>query len=163
MADARIELLQRMPIFGGVRAETLQFLAGLAGTTRVTAGEYFFRQDEPADAMFVLEEGRVAIIKESQRRRVDLGHLATGDCFGEMALIDLLPRSASVLALEDCRAIRLSPGDLFCLYEKDLEQFTIIEMNLGREVCRRLRRADEALMRARFDVEDGGNPNRPRR
>jgi CRP-like cAMP-binding protein len=73
-----------------------------------------------------------------------------GDCFGEMALMDLFPRSASIRALVDSTAIELTPDDLLRLYDHDLEQFTLVQMNIGREVCRRLRATDELLFRARM-------------
>jgi CRP/FNR family cyclic AMP-dependent transcriptional regulator len=69
-----------------------------------------------------------------------------------MALMDLQPRSASIRAMHDCSAIELSHDGLFGLYERDLEQFTMIQMNMGREVCRRLRLADEVLFRARMET-----------
>ena len=150
MEAARIELLQRMPVFGGIRADVLRFLLGLCPIVDVPAGEFFFRERDPADAMFVLEAGKVAVLK-SWRNEVYLLHvLETGDCFGEMALMDLMPRSASVRATEDCRAILVSAASLYRVYEKDLEQFAMIQMNMGREVSRRLREADERLFRARM-------------
>ena len=54
--------------------------------------------------------------------------------------MDLLPRSASVRAVEDCTAIRLSAANLYQVYEQDLKQFALIQMNMGREVTRRLRK-----------------------
>jgi CRP-like cAMP-binding protein len=84
--------------------------------------------------------------------------LGPGDCFGEMALMDLQPRSASVLALADCRAIAFGHDDMLALFESDLEQFALLQMNLGREVCRRLRATDERLFRAAM----GELPPRPR-
>jgi CRP-like cAMP-binding protein len=95
--------------------------------------------------MFVLESGTVAILKVWKGKQRLLHTLKTGDCFGEMALMDMMSRSASVLALEDCSAIEVSIVSLFDLYEKDLEQFTMIQMNMGREVSRRLRVADDQI------------------
>ncbi|MFO1296937.1 MAG: cyclic nucleotide-binding domain-containing protein [Rubrivivax sp.] len=46
-----------------------------------------------------------------------------GDCFGEMALMDLHPRSAGVRALEDCTAIEFGPEEMMQLHDADLEQF----------------------------------------
>lgn len=68
-----------------------------------------------------------------------LRELGPGDCFGEMAMIDFAPRSASVQALAPCRAFALSIARLHRLYEQDLEQFALIQMNLSRELSRRLR------------------------
>jgi len=65
-----------------------------------------------------------------------------------MALMDLLPRSASVQAIEDCTAIEVRPEHLHRLFECDVEQFALIQMNMGREVSRRLRVTDELLFHA---------------
>ena len=145
-----IEWLQRVPVFGALREDSLEFLLGLATTRAVPAGGTFFREGDPADAMYVLEAGRVVVEKGWRGRVVELRRLGPGDCFGEMALMDLFPRSASIRALDDCRAITLTPGALYRLFERDPEQFTLIQMNIGREVCRRLRAADEMLFRARM-------------
>jgi len=150
MEAARIELLQRMPVFGGIRADVLRSLLGVCPIVDVPAGEFFFRERDPADAMFVLEAGKVAVLKSWRNEEYLLHVLETGDCFGEMALMDLMPRSASVRATEDCRAILVSAASLYRVYEKDLEQFAMIQMNMGREVSRRLREADERLFRARM-------------
>lgn len=150
--NERIELLQGMPIFGAIREETLAFLLGMSSTVTVAAGETFFREDDEAQSMFVLEEGKAAVVKHWQGHQYVLSHLKRGDCFGEMSLMDLRHRSATIVAVEACRAIELSGASLLALYEKDLEQFTVIQMNMGREVSRRLRDADERLFHARIGV-----------
>jgi CRP-like cAMP-binding protein len=76
-----------------------------------------------------------------------LGRLRQGDCFGEMALLDLFPRSASVRATAPCSALALSTASFHKLYETDVEQFAIVQMNIARELSRRLREADERLFR----------------
>jgi CRP-like cAMP-binding protein len=154
MQEARIRLLQRMAIFGGIRDEILEFLVDRAPIVRVPKGEFFFRENDEGQSMFVLEEGKVAVLKRWQGRDYILRTLQQGDCFGEMALLDLSPRSASVRAVEDCVAIELSAASLYDLYNKDLEQFAMIEMNMGREVCRRLRELDERLFRASMGAAD---------
>ncbi len=73
-----------------------------------------------------------------------LGHLGRGDCFGEMSLIDLFPRT-SVRAEKPCTAIEISSDALYEIYKRDLEQFALIQMNIAREISRRLRGADERL------------------
>ena len=87
-----------------------------------------------------------------------IGRLGPGDCFGEMALIDLYPRSAGVRAAEDCLALALSNALLYQLYAVDPEPFTLIMMNLARELSRRLRRTEGRLFTNR-----GGQPHPERR
>jgi len=153
---ARIELLQRMPIFGAIRDDALEFIVDQTRTVSVKAGAYFFREGEPALSMFVIETGRVAVLKNWEGEELLVRELGPGDCFGEMALMDLMPRSASVLAREDCLALELLPDTLLALFQRDLEQFALIQMNLGREVCRRLRATDEIM----FEMRMGGSPGR---
>ncbi len=148
MQEARIELLQQMPIFGGIGTEILQFLLAQCPTVSVPKSDFFFREHDQGDAMFVLKEGKAAVLKSWHGHDTSLHTLKEGDCFGEMAVMDHCPRSASVRALQDCSAIRISAADLYRVYARDLKQFALIQMNMGREVCRRLREADNRL----FDV-----------
>ncbi len=150
MLAARVELLQQMPIFGGVGADTLEFLLEPAPVVQVPTGGFFFREGEPAHAMFVLETGRVTVSKSWEAHDLLLRRLGAGDCFGEMALLDLFPRSASVRADEDCSAIELTAANLYRLFERDAGEFAVIQMNIGRELSRRLRATDELLFRARM-------------
>lgn len=149
MAETRIELLQRMPIFGGIKSDVLQFLLDLCPVISVPTDHYFFREQERGDAMFVLEKGEASVFKSWRGQEYQLCILSEGDCFGEMAVIDHGFRSASVRAMRDCAAIRISAADLYCVYGKDLKQFALMQMNMGREVCRRLRVADDILFAAK--------------
>jgi CRP-like cAMP-binding protein len=155
LSESRIELLQGMPIFGAIAEDALQFLIEQTRTVHVRAGEFFFHEGDQASGMFVLESGRVAVTKDWQDRPVLRFEFGPGDCFGEMALMDLRPRSATVQAIEDCVAIELSPEHLYRLFKRDPEQFALIQMNMGREVCRRLRITDEQLFHAQMNAAVG--------
>lgn len=151
MTPSRIELLQAMPIFGAIGEPALGFLLGRARTVAVPRGACFFRQGDAAQSMFVLEAGSVEICRSVAGRERLVRHMEAGDCFGEMALLDLHPRSATVRALEDCSALEIASADLHALYEHDLEAFALIQMNLAREMSRRLRATDELLFLTRND------------
>ena len=112
---AQIKLLQRMPIFGAIRDDALEFIVDQTRSVGVRAGAYFFREKDEALSMFVIETGRVAVLKNWLGEELLVRELGPGDCFGEMALMDLLPRSASVRALEDCLALELLPSTLLAL------------------------------------------------
>ena len=157
MQEGRIELLQRMPVFGGIRADILQFLLGLCPILSVPTNEFFFREGDQADSMFVLEAGKAAVLKSWRGQDHLLRMLKEGDCFGEMAVMDLRPRSASVQAIENCSAICLSAAAQ--IYARDLKQFAMIQMNMGRKV-RRFRESEERLFRVKMassetDIEHG--------
>lgn len=147
MLEQRIELLQRMPLFGAIRRDTLECLLEEVRVRRVPVGDLFFSQGDQARFMYVLESGKVTVRKSWNGRELVLGTLGEGDCFGEMALIDMAARSASVRAERLCSALEISSSNLYSIYEYDAEQFTIIQMNISRQLCRRLRLTDEHLMR----------------
>lgn len=143
-----LKLLAAMPVFGGLGAATLELLTKLAQPITLQAGEHFFREGDVSHAMYVLQSGQVEIYKSWQAKSKLLRHMNAGDCFGEMALIDLSPRSASARAVEPSEALQITPPILHEIYQYDLEQFTMLQMNMGREVSRRLRRSNELLFRA---------------
>lgn len=150
---ARIATLQATPIFGGLRADILASLVASTRTVTLPEGANFFREGDRAESMYVLEAGEVALFKRWAGEDFLLGHKGPGDCFGEMALLDLFPRSASVRAVSPCTAIELTTASFQKLYESDVEQFALVQMNIARELSRRLREADERLFRTHIGAE----------
>lgn len=143
--ERRITLLLRIPVFGGLSQDAVRFLLERAETVSRAPGETFFREGELGDSLFVLELGRVSVLKRRGDVALRLAELGEGDCFGEVALLAIAPRSATVRADVEARAFRIGNRALMELYHHDLEQFALIQMNLGREVARWLRIADELL------------------
>jgi len=141
----RIKLLQSTPLFGGITEQALELLLKFSTDCELVEGGNFFEENDDAVSMFILETGIVSVIKHWKDAPVILHQLKSGDCFGEVALIEMMPRSATIRADSHCKAIELPRLALFELYQADLEQFTLIQMNMGREVCRRLRYADDRL------------------
>ena len=123
MSEPDFNLLRTMPIFGGLNDNSLQLILSHAEQQQVAAGAYFFYEGDGAESMFVLEQGSVIIERRWKQTIVELGKLKAGDCIGEMALIDLLPRSASARAEVDCAAIEITVKALHELYKQELEQY----------------------------------------
>ena len=153
MTQARLAILQNMPIFGGIRDDTLEWLLERAEIVSIAAGEFFFEENDPGGSLFVLETGHVVVLKHWDGHNYRLHEFGPGDCFGEMSMIDLCPRSASVLAVRDSLAIHLRGIQIVALLHRDLEQFALIQMNMAREISRRLREADEALFQERLEAK----------
>lgn len=72
------------------------------------AGEVIFHEGAEGDSMFLVWSGRVAIVKGDLESPVILAYRIAGEIFGEMALLENQPRSASIVALEDTRLLELS-------------------------------------------------------
>lgn len=144
------ETLQQMAIFGGVSDDTVQFLLARSRVVEHAAGSFLAKEGELGTGLYVLLRGRIAVQRLWNDHQVLLRELGVGDCFGEMALLDLGPRSASVLALEDCESLELGTGLMHEFFEHDPSQFALMQMNIARELSRRLRRTFDRL----FSVAD---------
>ena len=140
-----VKLLQDTPIFGAVQSEALQFIVDRAMVRHLPKGEFLFAEGELASSMFVLVNGRVAISRSWQGVNYKLRELGKGDCVGEMALLACSVRSASVYTLQASTILEISNHVLADVYQEFPESYTIIVMNMGREVCRRLENADRRL------------------
>ena len=75
---------------------------------RFAAGDVIFHEGAEGDSMFLVWSGRVAIVKGDLESPVILAYRIAGEIFGEMALLENQPRSASIIALEDTRLLELS-------------------------------------------------------
>ena len=134
-----------MPVFGGLSAATLEFLLERVSRHRRKAGAFFYHAGDPADSMYVLESGRVMLVRELGRERCNLKEVRTGDCFGVVALLDFAGRNTSAYVEEDAEAIEITAAVLYDLYNVSIEQFNLLYLNVAREVCRRLRETDRKL------------------
>lgn len=148
MRKSRVKMLQAMPIFGAIDEGTIQWLLDGARISTVRGDEYVFRESDLDASVYIIEEGQFVVFRHWSGRDYLLRELGPGDCFGEMALIDCKPRSATVIAKTPGRLIQITAAQLGELYSIGPDQYTLIMMNLGREVCRRLRDADKRLFLA---------------
>jgi CRP-like cAMP-binding protein len=154
MTATQLQLLQGMPIFGGINEDVLKYLLNFTRVVARPAGTYYFRENDIGDSMFLLERGEVDIVKRWKDQIYFLRKLGVGDCFGILTLLDLGPRSGSAIARQDCRAIEISTTNMFEIYKKDREQYTLMQMNLAREVSRRLRDSDTQLFKTLVEPDD---------
>jgi CRP/FNR family transcriptional regulator, cyclic AMP receptor protein len=99
------------------------------------------REGERGDRLYCLVEGQV----EVRRGEKVIVRLGPGETVGEMELIDMQPRSATVVALTTCVLYSLALRDILALQREDLPSFTLVIMNLARDLSRRLRRMDAGV------------------
>ncbi len=138
--------LRNIGLFGALSDDVLEYLSTLLSVETPPAGATLFREGEDANAMFVVINGEVEVLKKSRRTvEARVAVLGPGDWFGEMSIVDIQPRSATVRALAPSRLLRVTSADLDALYRHDLRSYAIIILNLARELSRRLRVADGIL------------------
>ena len=130
-------------VFGGLSDEARGFFIETCKFVELSVGEIAFREGDPGREMFVLLSGELEVLKKSRRGRdTRVAILGPSDCFGEMSVIDLQPRSATLRALAPTRLLRVSAEDLDLLYRTDLKSYALLVLNIARDLSRRLRVAD---------------------
>jgi hypothetical protein len=109
----KMMLIRQVPIFSELAADDLEELAAVVEERRVEAGKDVFREGDPGDAVYLIVKGRVCVFTGGGARpeRV-LSELGAGACIGEMAVLDMAARSATVRAIERTRTLRV-PGEGF--------------------------------------------------
>lgn len=107
--DPVVTALARCPLFAGLGEEDLVGLAREMRTRKFRRGEVLFHQGDPGDALFVVTSGAVKISLPSEEGdEAIIATLNAGDFFGELALLDGAPRSATATALESTETLALA-------------------------------------------------------
>ena len=158
-----LSFLQSHALLGGVQEQELQKIQALFKQHHFKKGNCIVREEDSGDCLYLIYHGAVEILKKTPTPEgsVDerLAILQSGESFGEMQLIDIEPRSATVRAVADTEAFSLANKDLFSIAEWSPETFTLIIMNIAREISRRLRRMD-SLAATLLYASRAGEPSR---
>ena len=112
--DEKLDLLHRIPLFSGFDRRRLVRLGQLADEVDVPAGKVLMRQGETGSDMMVIVSGSVAVERDGNR----LNTLGPGDFFGEIALIDNGPRTATVTTEEPTRLLVLAHRDFHAMMDE---------------------------------------------
>jgi CRP-like cAMP-binding protein len=135
--DDRMALLAGVPLFRGCSEQSLRRLADATGTIDFAPERPIVLQGQVGNGLYVLISGRARALQGDTM----LAEFGPGDFFGELAVIDQLPRAASVVAVEPTVCLALASWDLLALLESDAQ----LGLNLVHELARRLRACDEQL------------------
>jgi CRP-like cAMP-binding protein len=111
----------------------------------VKTGEYVFREGDLGTEMYIINEGKVEILNQVGDEEQILAVLEKGDFFGEMSVLEDLPRAASARALTDLRLLQINGSTFDHLLQGNPE----IAVRMMRKLSRRLRETDE-LLKAQF-------------
>ncbi len=109
----KIMLLKNSEIFRKVNTDDLRLVADKLESVCFRAGERVFDKNDFGDEMYIILSGKVGIATDNREQSDHfIAELGPGDCFGEMNLLDDLPRSASAVVLEDVELLKLGKQKL---------------------------------------------------
>lgn len=158
-----VERLREIGLFGGLGDEVLQGFVGALERWELEPGAVVFKEGDSGRELFVILEGEVEVLRASRRGQLTrVAILGPGDWFGEMSILDVLPRSATMRILAPTHLLRMTAHELDTLYRKDMRSYSLLVLNIAREMSRRLRVADGLLAELVTGVMDEFSRRPPR-
>lgn len=140
------ESLREVGLFGGLSDDALVSFVGALQIVELAAGEIVFREGEAGREMFLVLTGEIEVLRRAKRGMdARIAMLGPGDWFGEMSILDMIPRSATAMVVGPARLMRISSHDLDALYRRDIKSYALLVLNVAREMSRRLRVVDGML------------------
>lgn len=147
--------LPSIALFGGLEDAALKRVIAMLGEHHFEPGAEVCKQGEAGRAMFLIRHGEVVVCRDDDAgARRKLVRMGAGEFFGEMTLIDIQKRSASVMVEKPSLIFSLGNRDLYRLYQEDTPTYVMILQNLCRELSRRLRVTNNRLQSMASEIDD---------
>lgn len=142
--------LETVNLFRNLAPDELKALRSIAMERHLAAGRDFFREGDAGDGVYVVKEGLVEIsaLVGREARRV-FSQLGPGEIFGEMAVVEQLPRSATVTAVKATTVFFIPRGEMLRL----LQRSPALSFNVLQEISHRLREFDQFHLREVVQAE----------
>ena len=135
-------LLKSVPLFSELSHEELEELLSLSKKRRYPRGSFVLYKDDIGQVIYLILKGKVKVVLiDESGREIILSTLKSGDYFGEMSAIDQMPRSATVVTVQDSEFLVISQKSI----TDQIERNPRIAIKLLSEMSRRLREADEQI------------------
>ncbi|HMW60810.1 MAG TPA: cyclic nucleotide-binding domain-containing protein, partial [Leptospiraceae bacterium] len=143
--DTRMErflFLRSVPLFSEVDGVDLHWINEITHEQKFRARANIFREGDPGESLYIIISGSVRIFKGQKGKELTIDILQERDCFGEMAILDQEPRSASVVAVRNTRLLVINRSD----FQRLLIARPRISFALFKTMSRRVREANARLI-----------------
>ena len=146
--ESKAGFLRRVPIFGGVDDDNLLKIANISSEKTYSKKNIVFHEGDYGDALYIIKSGRIKIAKVAiDGREKTLTILKTGEFFGEMAILDDMPRSATAEAMDnDVKLLAISKND----FERLIIENPSIAIRIMKDLTKRIRQVNEQVQDLAF-------------
>ena len=139
-----VELLRRVPLFSGIEPSRLKLLAYTSDVITYQPGQVIMRQGDIGDAAYVIVKGDADVLIGTGGSSIPVAHLHDGDFLGEIAILCDTPRTATVVAKTEVKALRIRKEPFFEM----MRQFPEMAVEMTRLLAERLTRTTAELVEA---------------
>lgn len=150
--DTISSILRRIPVFDGLDARELLQIEKILHEREYRPEERIFLQGDPGLGMYIIIEGNVEIASEPGHHLLTVLH--DGEFFGELALLDESPRTATAIAQSPCRLLCLVQSDLYDLIDRNPKLGVKILVQLARTIGERLKKTNEYVYELKKGKEE---------
>ena len=141
-----VPILSKIAIFGGFVDRQLHEIFKYLEEAVFRQGDYVFQKGDDPSHIYIVKKGKIDLLIMKQQVILRKKTLVAGDCFGEASLMAMHKHTATAIALEDSEVMVLSRRALLQLQKEDSKLFSLLMMNIARELARRLELTDEILL-----------------
>ena len=139
------EILSQVSIFGAIEKDTLNRIIDQCEEIEYKSGEYIYQENDPATNIYVILAGKVRLVIHVEDEQLDLIEYGVGESIGETSFIGILQHSTTAIATEETKLLKLNREAMDRLYRHDINTFTILIMNIARELARRLHKSKSVI------------------
>jgi len=151
------EFLEKTLLFKNLTEQELAKIDRVAASRKLKAEELVFKEGSAGDSLYIVKTGSVRVTRLESGGEKVLAILREGDHFGEIALVDNQPRSASIVANEETELIQIKDADFRKLLEEDSGLALKFYKTFAEVLASRLRNTNESLTFCRTLAEGMGD------
>ena len=140
-----VEVLRNIPLFAKVEPTKLKLLAFTSERLEYLPGDELFREGDHGDAAYIILDGEADILVDTPEGAIKVASLGKNDIIGEIAILCDVPRTATVVAHDDLRTLRISKDGFFHL----VTQFPQVGIEVMSALASKLHQTTQALTAAR--------------
>jgi CRP-like cAMP-binding protein len=144
--DEVLHVLRNVTILSGFDEQEILRIFNDCQIIEKKPGEVLIEEGMPAAEIYVILQGKVGIVLDMKADPIELAEFGPGACIGEASVIGVQNHSASVVAKTICEFLVLTRAMLMDIYDRDKSAFSMLVLNIARELARRLYKTDQVLL-----------------
>lgn len=142
-------ILKNVTVFSGMDDKSLRMICDRCEVLSFDSGTVIIEENTPATEIFILLKGCVAIVLGLPEEPFELLRFGSGNCLGEASVIGIQKHSASAVTVEKSTLLVLSRSVMMEIFDIDKALFSLLILNIARELARRLHHSNELIMKYR--------------
>ena len=148
--DEMAPILKNVTVFSGFDETNIRMRSDRCEILSFAPGTVIIEENSSATEIFIILKGTVSIVLGLGNEPFELMRFGSGNCLGEASVIGIQKHSASAVAVEESILLVLSRTVLMEIFETDKTLFSLLILNIARELARRLSHSNELIFKYRM-------------